>query len=115
MIAVVFAVAFASNFSDRLPIDNMGISASQTCGWWNLKDDTGVPAYDADDLFQAEKERRAGDYQRDCYQQDPSLSPDRCSFFAQKSIPYHRTKNTDSELGDRDICYGGRYNAVQLE
>ena len=113
IVAVVAANAIVSTFTDWLPNDTLGLSASQDCGWWKLKEDAGDAAIDQDDIFQAQKERRAGIYQRDCYQDHPSLASNSCSFFAVRSIPYHTKKNTDCELGDGSICLM-HYGAVEF-
>jgi hypothetical protein len=70
---------------------------------------------DTDDLLQAQKETRSGQYARDCYGQRSVTNPDHCNFFNSQAILY------DDILLEQEcpfeyfsLCAGGGYTAVRF-
>jgi hypothetical protein len=89
----------------QLPVNSSGLVDSQTCGSWSLRDDAGDGATDLYDLDQAQKERRAAQYARDCYAGQRSDGPDLCEFFAHPRIPYEIVESKEHcPFADVDFC-----------
>jgi hypothetical protein len=98
-----------------MPADSLGLSASKHCGSWSLDfKNAGNELRDNDDLLQAQKEMRAGQYGRDCYGHRSVTSPAQCAFFDNQTISYEVLKGQDCPFADRDICAGGGYTAVRF-
>lgn len=102
----------AGSFSTTVPVDESALSAARTCGMWSLRDNIGRESESRDDLFQAQKEARAGQYGKECYVDASVLSPDHCNFFDTQSIPSHVHFNQKCPFQDSSFCTGNYTAAV---
>jgi hypothetical protein len=115
LILAYLAFAVAGSFATTMPADSLGLSASKHCGSWSLDfKNAGNELKDNDDLLQAQKEMRAGQYGRDCYGHRSVTSPAQCAFFDNRTISYEVLKGQDCPFTDRGICAGGGYTAVRF-
>lgn len=101
----------ATSLVANVPTNNFGISNSQTCGVWNLRNNSSPLEIDRDDLVQARKEFRAGYYARNCYSGRSGADPARCNQFAQTAIDY-RCEKAHCPFRNHRFCYG-TYEATQ--
>jgi len=114
LIAISLAYLVAGSFSTTMPVELLGLSASKHCGSWSLRKDAGKEAEDDDDLLQAQKEMRAGQYGRDCYGHRSVTSPDRCAFFESQTISYNVQIGQECPFKDKNFCAGGGYTAARF-
>lgn len=114
LLVLSMAFAVAGSFSSTIPADSLGLSASVDCGSWSLRTDAGKEAEDSDDLLQAQKEMRAGQYGKDCYGHRPVTNPDRCTFFNSQSIPYSVQVGRECPFKDKNFCASGGYTAARF-
>ena len=108
LIAIIASIgwAVASSFAAQLPADSLGLLDSKFCGSWNLMPDLGESVKADDALHRSQKERRAGEYARACYDSRSAASPDQCTFFGTQSIDY-KTSKVGCPFKDKTICAGG--------
>ena len=104
----------AASFSATTRADSSGLSASKYCGSWSLKRNPGKQAMDNDDLLQAQKERRAGQYGRNCYGQRWVTSPDQCKLFDSQTIGYDVSFDWECPFQNKNFCHGGKFSAVRF-
>ena len=102
--AIGVTYAFGSAFITQIPADTSGLTKSDTCGLWTLRENPGPRAQDMEDLRQATKERTVAQYGRDCYGDRSSTSPDSCNFFEKDSIPYVVETGIVCPFEDPDFC-----------
>jgi hypothetical protein len=111
LLPIFFTIA--GIFSARGSAYSTGLIASGNCGLWTLSSGASDAEQDAEDLaFQAPKERRAGIYQRACYQKSKIQSPELCSFFAHDKIPYHKVTGEKCPFSEDSMCAAGPLSAV---
>ncbi|CAD6575328.1 MAG: hypothetical protein ASARMPRED_007188 [Alectoria sarmentosa] len=72
------AQAIAGVFSAKIASDRAGLSSSQHCGIWQFNENAGGEAADRDDLNNYQKEARASQYARTCYNSPDPTGPFSC-------------------------------------
>ena len=108
------AWALGGSFFTTVSVGESGLSSSKTCGSYSLKANNTDPVSESrDDLVQAQKESRAGQYGRECYPDAPVLSPDHCNFFDSQAIPSHLKFEQQCPFENHTFC-NGNYTAVTL-
>ena len=107
--------AIASVFSAKIASDRAGLSSSKYCGIWQCNEDAGGERADRDDWYNYQKEARASQYARTCYNsQDPS-EPFSCRIFYNQSIAYTTKAHQSCPFSSSELCHDGLYSAVSFD
>jgi hypothetical protein len=81
----------AGVFSAKVATDRAALWASDCCGIWMFDDENaGQEAASRADLYDREKEARAGEYARNCYGNPSVTDPTHCEFFYFRNITYNK-------------------------
>ena len=109
------AQAIAGVFSAKIASDKAGLSSSKYCGIWQFNEDAGGERADRDDWYNYQKEARASQYARTCYNsQDPS-EPFSCRIFYNQSIAYTTKTHQSCPFASSELCHDGLYSAVSFD
>ena len=109
------AQAIAGVFSAKIASDKAGLSSSKYCGIWQFNEDAGGERADRDDWYNYQKEARASQYSRTCYNsQDPS-EPFSCRIFYNQSIAYTTKTHQSCPFASSELCHDGLYSAVSFD
>ena len=120
LVIIVFgifvALTVAGIFSAKIASDTIALSSSVHCGIWEFNDDqAGDEASYRDDLYSYQKESRASQYARNCYNPpDPSDSFG-CNFFYNQSIAYNTSSRQMCPFKSPDLCLNGLYSAITFD
>ena len=109
------AQAIAGVFSAKIASDKAGLSSSKYSGIWQFNEDAGGEPADRDDWYNYQKEARASQYARTCYNsQDPS-EPFSCRIFYNQSIAYTTKTHQSCPFASSELCHDGLYSAVSFD
>ncbi|KAL2048571.1 hypothetical protein N7G274_000483 [Stereocaulon virgatum] len=109
------AQAIAGVFSAKIASDRAGLASSPHCGIWQFDDNAGEEAADRDDLGNYQKEARAGQYARTCYNSPDPNSPFTCRPFYNQSIKFDTFTRQPCPFPSSLLCSGGLYSAVTFD
>ena len=105
----------ASTFSAKIASDRAGLASSQYCGIWQFDDKAGDEAADRDDLYNYQKEARASQYARTCYNAPNPDDPFTCRIFYNQSIEFDTKTDQPCPFASSELCSGGLYSAVSFD
>ena len=109
------AQAIAGVFSAKIASDRAGLASSSHCGIWQFDDDAGEEAADRDDLGNYQKEARARQYARTCFNSPDPDSPFACRTFYNQSIKFDTFTHQPCPFPSSLLCSGGLYSAVTFD
>ena len=109
------AQAIAGVFSAKIASDRAGLSSSQHCGIWQFNEDAGGEAADRDDWNNYQKEARASQYARTCYNSPEPTEPFSCRVFYNQSIAYTTKTHQVCPFASSELCHDGLYSAVSFD
>lgn len=109
------AQAIAGVFSAKIASDRIGLSSSNHCGIWEFDDNAGAEAGDRDDLNHYQKEARASQYARNCYNSPDSTSTLSCKIFYNQSIAFTTKTHQPCPFASSELCLDGLYSAVTFD
>ncbi len=109
------AQAIAGVFSAKIASDRIGLSSSNHCGIWQFDDNAGAEAADRDDLNNYQKEARASQYARNCYNSPDSTSTLSCKIFYNQSIVFTTKTHQPCPFPSSELCLDGLYSAVTFD
>ena len=105
----------ASTFSAKIASDRAGLASSQYCGIWQFDDKAGDEAAERDDLYNYQKEARASQYARTCYNAPNPDDPFSCRIFYNQSIEFDTKTDQPCPFASSELCSGGLYSAVSFD
>ena len=109
------AQAIAGVFSAKIASDRAGLSSSQHCGIWQFNENAGGEAADRDDLNNYQKETRASQYARTCYNSPDPTGPFSCRVFYNQSIAYNTKTHQLCPFASSELCQDGLYSAISFD
>ena len=109
------AQAIAGVFSAKIASDKAGLSSSQYCGIWQFNEDAGGELADRDDWYNYQKEARASQYARTCYNSQDPTEPFSCRIFYNQSIAYTTKTHQSCPFASSELCHDGLYSAVSFD
>ena len=109
------AQAIAGVFSAKIASDRAGLSSSQHCGIWQFNENAGGDAADRDDLNNYQKEARASQYARTCYNSPDPTGPFSCRIFYNQSIAYTTKIRQPCPFASHHLCHDGLYSAISFD
>lgn len=109
------AQTVAGVFSANIASDRAGLAASENCGIWQFDDSVGDEAADLDDLHNYQKEARASQYARACYNQPDTSSPFSCRTFFNQSITFDTKTDQPCPFPSSELCSDGPLSAVTFD
>lgn len=115
LFGVFVAQAIAAVFSAKIASDRAGLSSSQHCGIWQFNEDAGGEAADRDDLYNYQKEARASQYARSCYNSPDPTEPFSCKVFYNQSISYTTGTSQSCPFASSELCHDGLYSAISFD
>lgn len=103
------ALVVAGVFSEKAFIGKAALWSSKNCGIWMFdSENAGDTAAARADLMDREKESRAGDYVKDCYEEPNRMSGSRCNFFYRPNITYSTSYSWECPFQDTGVCAGSQ-------
>ena len=105
----------ASTFSAKIASDRAGLASSQYCGIWQFDDRAGKEAAERDDRYNYQKEARASQYARTCYNAPNPDDPFSCRIFYNQSIKFDTKTDQPCPFASSELCSGGLYSAVSFD
>ena len=115
LFSIFVAQAIAGVFSAKIASDRTGLSSSKHCGIWQFNEDAGGEPADRDDLYNHEKEARASQYARMCYNSPDPTVPFSCRVFFNQSIAYATKIHQTCPFASPELCHDGLYSAVSFD
>ena len=115
LFGLFIAQAIAGVFSAKISSDKAGLSSSKHCGIWQFNEDAGGEAADRDDLYNYQKEARASQYARNCYNSLDPTDPFSCKIFYNQSIAYNTKTHQACPFASSELCHDGLYSAVSFD
>jgi hypothetical protein len=115
ILAGFVAQTIANVFSADVATDRAAISSSTNCGIWAFDENAGDEAAARADLRDYQKEARAGEYARNCYDSQNATDSIRCDFFYHSSIAFTSKSLDKCPFGSYELCLGGLYSAVTFD
>ena len=112
---IFVAQVVASTFSAKIASDRAGLASSQHCGIWQFDDKAGKEAADRDDRYNYQKEARASQYARTCYNAPNPDDPFSCRIFYNQSIEFDTKTDQPCPFASSELCSGGLYSAVSFD
>ena len=109
------AQAIAGVFSAKIASDKAGLSSSKYCGIWQFNEDAGGEPADRDDWYNYQKEARASQYARTCYNSQDPTEPFSCKIFYNQSIAYTTKTHQSCPFASSELCHDGLYSAVSFD
>jgi hypothetical protein len=109
VLGVFVAWAIGSLFSTGIANNKTALWDSEHCGVWKFNSSAaGFDAATRHDIYDRQKEARAGEYAHNCYGSADLLKSGRCSLFYQPTIKYNREPRWDCPFTAREICVQGQ-------
>lgn len=115
LLAALVAQTVANVFSADIATDRAALSSSTNCGIWEFDMNAGDEAASRADLRDYQKEARAGEYARSCYDSPNVTDSMPCDFFYHPSIAFESKSLDKCPFGSYDLCLGGLYSAVTFD
>ena len=115
LLAAFVAQTVANVFSADIATGRAALSSSTKCGIWAFDTDAGDEAASRADLRDYQKEARAGEYARSCYDSSNVTNSMRCDFFYYPSIAFTSKSLDKCPFESYDVCLGGLYSAVTFD
>ena len=112
---IFVAQLVASTFSAKIASDRAGLASSQHCGIWQFDYNASKEAADRDDLYNYQKEARASQYARTCYNAPHPDDPFSCRIFYNQSIQFDTKTDQPCPFASSELCSGGLYSAVSFD
>lgn len=117
VLLVIVAVALATMwvlrviggvFAAEVMTDGVALWLSKRCGVWEFdSDNSGDSAATRHDVFDREKELRAGDYAKSCYDTTNMLQSMSCNFFYQPNISFSSSYSLECPFETPNLCIKG--------
>ena len=115
LFGVFVAQLVAATFSAKIASDRAGLVSSKHCGIWQIDTHAGKEAADRDDLNNYQKEARASQYARTCYNAPYPDDPFSCRIFYNQSIKFSTETDQPCPFASSELCSGGLYSAVSFD
>ena len=115
LFGLFIAQSIAGVFSAKIASDRAGLSSSQNCGIWQFNENAGGEAADRDDLNNYQKEARASQYARTCYNSPDPIDPFSCGIFYNQSIAYTTKTHQPCPFASIELCHDGLYSAISFD
>lgn len=115
LFGLFIAQAIAGVFSAKIASDRAGLSSSQHCGIWQFNENAGGEPADRDDLNNYQKEARASQYARTCYNSPDPTDPLSCKVFYNQSIAYSTKTYQPCPFASSELCHDGLYSAISFD
>ena len=115
LFGIFVAQVVASTFSAKIASDRAGLASSQHCGIWQFDINAGKEAADRDDFDNYQKEARASQYARTCYNAPHPDDPFSCRIFYNRSIEFDTKTDQPCPFASSELCSGGLYSAVLFD
>ncbi len=112
---IFVAQVVASTFSAKIASDRAGLASSKHCGIWQFDMNAGKEAAYRDDLDNYQKEARASQYARTCYNAPHPDDPFSCRIFYNQSIEFDTKIDQPCPFASSELCSGGLYSAVSFD
>lgn len=112
-VAIIMAVLWVGRviggiFAAEVMTDGTALWSSQHCGVWAFdSDNSGDSAATRQDVLDREKESRAGDYAKSCYDTPHVLQSMSCTFFHQPNISFSSSYTYVCPFEDPGLCVKG--------
>lgn len=109
------AYTVAGIFSAKIASDKAALSSSTSCGIWTFNTKAGDEVSYRNDLNNHQKETRASQYARNCYNSpDPNDSLG-CNFFYNQSIAFTTKSHQTCPFESPELCLNGLYSATTFD
>jgi hypothetical protein len=115
LFGALVAQTVANVFSADIATNRAALSSSTNCGIWEFDINAGDEAASRADIRDYQKEARAGEYARSCYDPPNVTDSMRCDFFYYPSIAFTSKSLDKCPFGSYDVCLGGLYSAVTFD
>jgi len=115
LFCVFVAWAIVVIVSAYIASDKIGLSSSQHCGIWQFDDNAGDEAAYRDDLYNRQKEERASQYARNCYNNPDPTDTLSCRIFYNQSIGFETKTQQSCPFPSSELCYKGLYSAITFD
>lgn len=115
LFGIFVAQLVAATFSAKIASDRAGLVSSKHCGIWQLDIHAGKGAAYRDDLDNYQKEARASQYARTCYNAPHPDHPFSCRTFYNQSIAFSTKTDQPCPFASSELCSGGLYSAVSFD
>jgi hypothetical protein len=115
LLAALVAQTVANVFSADIATGRAALSSSTQCGIWAFDDGAGDEAASRADLRGYQKEARAGEYARSCYDSSNATDSMLCDFFYYPSIAFTSKSLDKCPFESYDVCLDGLYSAVTFD
>jgi len=110
------AQVIAGAFSADIATSRAARSSSTNCGIWGFDDENaGDEAAARSDIYNYQKEARAGEYAQNCFNPETVADSTRCDFFYNSSIDFTSKSFDRCPFKSQDLCRGGLYSAVTFD
>ncbi|KAM7214438.1 hypothetical protein V8F06_010195 [Rhypophila decipiens] len=99
-------------YTAKIIADRQAVWKSDRCGIWEFdSEDAGNEAATRADVYERDKEARAGEYARSCYERSNIAGQEQpyslCDFFSHRNITYTKTSNFSCPFADDSVCVTG--------
>ncbi len=109
ILTISVTLIIAGVFSARVATDRAALWYSEHCGVWKFNSSAGgVEAATRHDIYDRQKESRAGEYAQNCYGSANLLQSERCNFFYQPTIDYSSNPTWDCPFASKEMCLEGQ-------
>lgn len=109
MIALFLVFALGVFAPPLMTVGGMALWSSDVCGIWEFPTwDTTDEEATRKDVILRQKEARAGEYAKYCYEPWSSNQPlpVYCNFFSHSNVPFEMKKSHKCPFRNRDVCLG---------
>jgi hypothetical protein len=108
VLTLFVARAVAGVFSAHVATGRVALWSSDHCGVWQFDSDrAGEGASTRADVYDREKEFRAGEYAKYCYDTSDKLQSMYCGFFYQPNISFTTSYSYECPFADEEVCVLG--------
>ncbi|KAM7196669.1 hypothetical protein V8F33_006009 [Rhypophila sp. PSN 637] len=102
----------AGVYTAKIIADRQAVWESDRCGIWEFDSEgAGDEAATRADVYERDKEARAGEYARNCYERSNIAGQEQpyslCDFFSHRNITYTKTSNFTCPFADDSVCVTG--------
>ena len=105
----------AGIFSAKIACNKAALSSSTSCGIWRFNARAGDGADYRNDLNNHQKEARASQYARNCYNSPDPTDSLGCNFFYNQSIAFTTKSYQKCPFESPELCLDGLYSATTFD
>lgn len=109
------AYIVAGIFSAKIASDMAALSTSTSCGIWTFDTKAGDEDTYRNDLNNQQKEARASQYARNCYNSPDPTDSLGCNLFYNKSIAFTTKSYQTCPFESPELCLNGLYSATTFD